>query len=95
MFSLLPSFVETSELKANSVDADQTPRSAASGLGLHCLLISLLWVKLMGKFHIQLVYSREELLDTKFTDTSHNVRKRTVTHVRSAKIQISLRIRAV
>ena len=28
---------------ANSVDPDQTPRSAASDLGLHCLPISLLW----------------------------------------------------
>ena len=28
---------------ANSVDPDQTPHSAASDLGLHCLPISLLW----------------------------------------------------
>ena len=28
---------------ANSVDPDQTPRSAASDLGLHCLSMSLLW----------------------------------------------------
>ena len=28
---------------ANSVDPDQTPRSAASDLGLQCLLKSLLW----------------------------------------------------
>ena len=34
--------VEISELIANSVDPDQTPRSAASGLGLHCLPMSLL-----------------------------------------------------
>ena len=27
---------------ANSVDPDQTPRSAASDLGLHCLPMSLL-----------------------------------------------------
>ena len=31
-----------SELKANSVDPDQTPRSAASDLGLYCLPVSLL-----------------------------------------------------
>ena len=30
-------------LNANSVDPDQTPRSAASDLGLHCLPMSLLW----------------------------------------------------
>ena len=29
--------------KANSVGPDQTPRSAASDLGLHCLPMSLLW----------------------------------------------------
>ena len=28
---------------ANSVDPDQTPRSAASDQGLHCLPMSLLW----------------------------------------------------
>ena len=28
---------------ANSVDPDQTPRYAASDLGLHCLPLSLLW----------------------------------------------------
>ena len=39
------------KLFANSGDPDQTPRSAASDLGLHCLLITLLrvsrlqWVK--------------------------------------------------
>ena len=32
-----------SELNANSVDSDQTPRSAASDLSLHCLPLSLLW----------------------------------------------------
>ena len=30
-------------MNANCVDPDQTPRSAASDLGLHCLPISLLW----------------------------------------------------
>ena len=46
-FLLLPYFVGISELNANSVDSDQTPRSAAfnavSDLGLHCLPMSLLW----------------------------------------------------
>ena len=32
------------ELFANSGDPDQTPRSAASDLGLHCLSITLLGV---------------------------------------------------
>ena len=36
-------FLEISELNANSEDPDQTPRYAASDLGLHCLLMSLLW----------------------------------------------------
>ena len=37
------------ELFANSGDADQTPRSAASDLGLHCLPITLLGIsKLHG-----------------------------------------------
>ena len=30
-------------LNANSIDPDQTPRSAASDLGLHCLHMSHLW----------------------------------------------------
>ena len=30
-------------VNANSVDPDQTPRSAASDLGLHCLPMSHLW----------------------------------------------------
>ena len=42
------------KLFANSGDPDQTPHSAASDLGLHCLLMSLLqvsrlqWVKIMS-----------------------------------------------
>ena len=36
-------FVEISALNANSVDPDQTPRYAASDLGLHCLPMSHLW----------------------------------------------------
>ena len=36
-------FIEIPDLNANSVDPDRTPRSAASDLDLHCLLISLLW----------------------------------------------------
>ena len=40
---LLSYFVEISELNANSVDPYQTPSSVASDLGLHCLLMSLIW----------------------------------------------------
>ena len=37
-------FIEIiSVLNAKSVDPDQTPPSAASDLGLHCLPLSLLW----------------------------------------------------
>ena len=32
------------ELLANSIDPDQTPRSAASDLGLHCLPVTRLGV---------------------------------------------------
>ena len=42
-FLLLPSFVGISELNANSIDPDQTPRYVTSDLGLHCLPVSLLW----------------------------------------------------
>ena len=34
-------FIEISEHNANSVNPDQTPRSAASDLGLHCLAMSI------------------------------------------------------
>ena len=34
-------FIEIPVFNANSVDPDQTPRSAASDLGLHCLPLSL------------------------------------------------------
>ena len=35
-FLLLAYFIDIPVLNANSVDPDQTPRSAASDLGLHC-----------------------------------------------------------
>ena len=40
---LLPSSIEIPTLDANSVDPDQTPRSMASDLGLHCLQRSHVW----------------------------------------------------
>ena len=42
MFLLVPYFIEIPAPNVNSVDSDQTPRSAASDLGLHCLPKSLL-----------------------------------------------------
>ena len=41
-FLSLPCFIEIPDFNANSADPDQTPRSAASDLGLHCLPMSLL-----------------------------------------------------
>ena len=43
VFLLLLWFTEIPVFNANSVDPDQTPRSAASDLDLHCLPMSLLW----------------------------------------------------
>ena len=42
-FLFFPCFIEIPIFNANSVDPDQTPRSAASDRGQHCLSISLLW----------------------------------------------------
>ena len=39
---LLIYFIEIPVFNANSVDPDQTPHFAASDLGLHCSLMSLL-----------------------------------------------------
>ena len=51
-------------INANNVYADQTPRSVAPDLGLHCLPVSLLWdarLKLV-KTHVirycKIVYAR-------------------------------------
>ena len=35
--------MEISRFHANNVDPDQTPHSAASDLGLHCLPVPLFW----------------------------------------------------
>ena len=42
-FLSLPCFIEIPVLNADNVDPDQTPRSAASDLGLHCLPMPLVW----------------------------------------------------
>ena len=39
----VPCFIEIHVFSANSVDPDQTPRSAASDLGLRCFSMSFLW----------------------------------------------------
>ena len=56
------------ELFANSGDPDQTPRSAASDLGLHCLSIILLgfsrlqWVKQSVPYNQAIVYKCQKFL---------------------------------
>ena len=40
---ILTIIIELIVLNTNSTDPDQTPRSAASDLGLHCLPMSVLW----------------------------------------------------
>ena len=42
-FLLLPCFIGMTIISANSTGPVQTPRSAASDLGLHCLPMSHLW----------------------------------------------------
>ena len=42
------------EVFANSEDPDQTPRSAASDLGLHCLPITLLGVSRLQLVNLNL-----------------------------------------
>ena len=50
-FVLLVCFIEIRIFDVNSVDPDQTPHSAASDLGLHCLPVTFMgvsrlkWVK--------------------------------------------------
>ena len=43
LLCVLLCLIEIPVFSANTVDPDQTPRSAASDLGLHCLPMSLLW----------------------------------------------------
>ena len=44
-------FIKVHIFNANRVDPDQTPRSAASDLGLHCLQITLLGVSKTNAFN--------------------------------------------
>ena len=43
LFSVLPCDIKIPVFNANNADPDQTPRSAASDQGLHCLPMSFLW----------------------------------------------------
>ena len=40
---IITMFLEISVVNANCINPDQTPRSAASDLGQHCLPMSVLW----------------------------------------------------
>ena len=57
-FLFLICFKDIPVLKANCVDSDQTPSSAASDLGLHCLpninlgVFRLKWVKLLNSYAV-------------------------------------------
>ena len=43
LVSFISSMFHNNIFDANNVDPDQTPRSAVSDLGQHCLPLSLLW----------------------------------------------------
>ena len=69
-------FVEISE-NANSVDPDQTPRPAASDLGLHCLPVSLLWQNdyyWINAANVARYYRYSKSLDLKDTEMCNNPR---------------------
>ena len=67
-------FVGFSELNANSVDSYQTPHSAASDLGLHCVPMSLLWDARFkwNKHHPVLNWTLNYNWLSPFTDTPWN-----------------------
>ena len=46
---------------ANSVDPDETPHSAASHLGLYCLLRPV-HLNIYGKYGIQCIYQAQNIL---------------------------------
>ena len=54
---MITMFYKIAALNANSVDPDQTPRSAASDVGLHYLPMSLLWeARLKWVNHVQMFF---------------------------------------
>ena len=54
------------ELFANSGDLDQTPRSAASDLGLHCLPVTLLQVSRLQWFNIHCLLPQRKVVKELF-----------------------------
>ena len=61
---MLYSFFLYIYFNANSVDPDQTPRSTASDLGLHCLPMSLLWVNFPFTYQTSTYISRSNDKET-------------------------------
>ena len=56
------SYRKMDKLFANSEDPDQTPRSAASDLGLHCLPVTLLGISRLQLVNYFLSASMQELV---------------------------------
>ena len=54
---IIPCFIEIPVFNANSVNPDQMPRSAASDLGLLCLLMSLVWDARLKWIRCQALFS--------------------------------------
>ena len=61
------------ELFANSGDPDQTPRSVASDLGLHCLPITLLGVFRLHSINQVCMHSTPYLLTSPLRKTSNRI----------------------
>ena len=69
---IITKFIENPVFNANSVEPDQTPRSAASDLGLHYLPMSLLWdtkhkwdkILVLNLNKIKSIYSRTSMART-------------------------------
>ena len=57
-----------SELIPNKVDPDQTPRSAASDLGLLCLPMSLLWDTKGQRYFSHFKTNGENLCEKAFSE---------------------------
>ena len=64
-----------SELNANSLNPDQTSRSAASDLGLYCLPMSLLWDARLKLVNIQSVLNITTVVPEQIVDTNETTQK--------------------
>ena len=62
------------ELFANSADPDQTPRSVASDLGLHCLLITFLGVSRLQWVNVYVKSKRPDTASAQNLSILHNLR---------------------